>query len=112
MTIPELEERLQRMTEKKEVYSRQHDELFMHELLAQAEHHAGVGTEMFDLEEEIASLEQSILELEEDVRESHQGFRKEEQNRDGSHLSFRKRIVAVAPEPEDGARIQTTYLKG
>ena len=67
--IPEIEVRLARLLEKKEQYLKRHDELFLYELLAQAEHQAGMTSDPEDLEKEIHALEGSIHGLEKDLRQ-------------------------------------------
>lgn len=62
--IPEVEKRFGHLLEMKEQYIKRHDELFLYELLAQAEHEAGLTTDPQDLEKEIHSLEEAIQGLE------------------------------------------------
>ena len=48
---------------------KRHDELFLYELIAQAEHKAGVQTDPEDLENEFHKLETSISGLEKDLKQ-------------------------------------------
>ena len=65
--LPQVEGLLAKIHEKKDAYARRHDELFMHELLAQAETRAGIHHEAAGLEEEVANLESAIGNLEDDL---------------------------------------------
>ena len=66
--IPEIHRQLTLLIQKKEAYARRHDELFMHELLTQAEHEAGIRPDMCGLESDIQGLESTIADLEKDIR--------------------------------------------
>lgn len=66
--IPEVSKRLQELTQKKANYLKRHDELFMYELLNQAEHQAGVQSDAEGLEKEIQQLEGSLEEIEKDLK--------------------------------------------
>ncbi len=68
LLLPELEKRLSALLEKKENYTRHHDELLMHELIAHAENKGGLFPVSIGLEEEIRLLEAAIVRLEEDIR--------------------------------------------
>ncbi len=70
--IPKLEARFSHLLQKKEQYLKRHDELFMHQLLADAEQHANLSTQTEDLEKEIHELETSILDMEKDIHEIRQ----------------------------------------
>ncbi|HXV28465.1 MAG TPA: DUF2203 domain-containing protein [bacterium] len=66
--IPELERRLSGLLEKKENYTRCHDELLMHELISHADNQGGLFPISIGLEEEVRLLETAIVKLEEDIR--------------------------------------------
>jgi hypothetical protein len=66
--IPDVRERLMMLIEKKESYARRHDELFMHELLTQAESEAGVNPDLQGLEKDIQGFESAISEFAEDIK--------------------------------------------
>lgn len=65
--LPELEKRLHQLRTKKEIYSRRHDTLFMHELVCVAEKAGGFCEENDDLEGGIHALEEAIEDLAKDV---------------------------------------------
>ena len=69
--LPELDSSLARLVHKKEIYARCHDELLMHELLVQAEHHAG--TPAADppggIEADIRAVEAAIEDLEKEIEQ-------------------------------------------
>jgi len=65
--LPELERRLKHLQHKKEIYSRTHDTLFMHELVCVAEKNQGFSDSRDDLEAGIHALEDAIEELAKDV---------------------------------------------
>lgn len=67
--LPDLEQRLKSLQDKKEAYSRAHDALFMHELVCAAERSNGLSNEQDDLEAGIHSLEETIEDLAKDVEE-------------------------------------------
>ncbi len=66
--LPEIETRLNGLIEKKENYTRLHDELLMHDLIAHAENKDGLFPVAIGLEEEVRHLETAIVRLEEDIR--------------------------------------------
>ncbi len=66
--LPEIESRLAGLLEKKENYTRRHDELLMHELIAHAENKDGLFPVAIGLDEEVRLLETAIVNLEEDIR--------------------------------------------
>jgi hypothetical protein len=65
--LPELENRLKHLLNKKETYGRTHDLLFMHELVCAAERSNGFLEEEDDLEAGIHALEEAIEDLAKDV---------------------------------------------
>lgn len=65
--LPELVQRLKRLQHKKEIYSRMHDTLFMHELVCVAEKSGGFSEPQDDLETGIHALEEAIEDLAKDV---------------------------------------------
>jgi len=68
--IPVLEIKLAEIQKKKDEYTRKHDQLFMHELLSEAEGHlpsSAGGVENF--EKDIHEMEAAILDLEKDVKQ-------------------------------------------
>jgi len=67
--IPEISEHVASLAQKKANYLKRHDELFMFELLNQAEHQAGVAADVEGLEKEIQSLENSLEDIEKNLKE-------------------------------------------
>ncbi len=65
--LPELEQRLKHLQHKKEIYSRMHDTLFLHELVCAAEKSNGFSEPQDNLESGIHALEEAIEDLAEDV---------------------------------------------
>ena len=66
--LPELEKSLRSLLEKKENHARHHDELFMHELIIQAEQRGGLFPEPDDeLEERMRHFEKGITGFEKDI---------------------------------------------
>lgn len=65
--LPELEDRLRLLQNKKETYSRVHDALFVHELVCTAEESQGFFENNDGLEAGIHALEEAIEELAKDV---------------------------------------------
>ncbi len=66
--LPRLEECLIRIQEKKQVYARRHDILFMHELIAEAERNQSQKIDAAsDIEEEARNLEDAITKLHEEI---------------------------------------------
>ena len=61
--IPKVEIKLSTLLEKKERYIKRHDELFMYELLAQAEHKAGLNTDPEDFEREVHAFSIRLIAL-------------------------------------------------
>lgn len=66
--IPDIRERFMLLIEKKESYARRHDELFMHELLTQAESEAGGNPDLTGLERDIRGFESEVAEFAEDIK--------------------------------------------
>ena len=69
--IPTLEERLGKISAKRDAHTQRHDVLLMHQLLESAEGHAGHESVSPELEEEIKKMEDEITELEKDVADIH-----------------------------------------
>ncbi|MBU9888827.1 MAG: DUF2203 domain-containing protein [Candidatus Omnitrophica bacterium] len=65
--LPDLAARLKRLQHKKEIYSRMHDTLFLHELVCVAERSGGFADPEDDLETGIHALEEAIEDLAQDV---------------------------------------------
>lgn len=65
--IPMVSDLFEKVIRKKENYARQHDMVFMHELIAQAE---GPGNEASqnELQQDIQGLEEAVADLEQDVK--------------------------------------------
>lgn len=67
--LPELDSRLARLIHKKEAYARCHDELLMHELLVQAEYHAGTPADPDGIEADIRAVEAAIEDMEKEIEQ-------------------------------------------
>ena len=67
--LPELEVRISKFLQKKEMYARRHDEVLMHELINRAEQNDSLLPDTLDLDQDVRELESAITYLEKDVRE-------------------------------------------
>ena len=66
--IPNIRERYLIILEKKESHARRHDELFLHELLTEAESELGKNPSLDNLELEIHGFEASMAEFVQDIK--------------------------------------------
>lgn len=67
--IPELTQRITSILEKREKYALQHDQIFMEELLTQAERHRGIPVKEAGMDKEFRGLEASLEDLEVEMEE-------------------------------------------
>lgn len=67
--LPELDTRLSRLRTKKEMHERLHDEVLMHELLAQAEGRAGIHEDSSTLESALHAVEAILSDFEKEFQE-------------------------------------------